>query len=79
MKIEKCVIELANGRFAKFEQESDTDIRVYSRRDFYNAEFLSEDYAETQFHDLVSQDCGWTYFGECIVPKAIRKVEIKLI
>ncbi|MEK4427727.1 MULTISPECIES: hypothetical protein [Paenibacillus] len=78
MKIKKCVIELANGRFAKFEQESDTDIKVYSR-DFYNAEFLSEDYAETQFYDLVNQDCGWTYFGECIEPKEIRKVEIELI
>lgn len=79
MKIEKYVIELANGRFARFEQESDTEIRVYSHRDFYNAEFLSEDFAETQFYDLTNQDCGWTYFGECIKPTAIRKVEIELI
>lgn len=78
MRVEKYLIELTNGEFASFIQESDTDILVVSTPNFYAAEFMSKDFAETQMHDLVNKDCGWNYYGDCLEPKAIRKIEIEL-
>ena len=51
---------------------------LYQLQTFIFAEFMSKDFAETQMHDLVNKDCGWNYYGDCLEPKAIRKIEIEL-
>ncbi|MHB0943358.1 hypothetical protein ACYCSU_17050 [Paenibacillus sp. ALE1] len=78
MKIERYVIELTNDKFARLEWESDRDIFVESTSNFFEAELMRKNDAESIFNDLMNDSDEWYFYGACITPKAIRKVEIEL-
>ncbi|GAB6989548.1 hypothetical protein [Paenibacillus pini] len=80
MKREYYVIELTNGEFASFHQETDTDLNVtsWSVEKIHNADFLDEETAKVIFDDLIHRNSSWEYYGECLEPEIIRKLEIQL-
>jgi|GEM_PF-5486649 len=81
MKVEKFLIELKNGEFVQFTQESDTDIHVGSFKQdyFYQAEKMEREFAEHMFNELMDENTSWDFYGDCLEPKAIRKIIVELI
>ncbi|WP_440110099.1 hypothetical protein [Paenibacillus sp. QZ-Y1] len=79
MKKELFVIELVNGEFASFIQESDVDNHVVSTPNYYHSKFMKEDFAKQAFNHLINKTDGWYYYGDCLEPKVIRKIIVELI
>jgi hypothetical protein len=80
MKKDYYVIELENGKFALFSQESSYEIAIcsWSIDKIHLASLMSEDDATEIFEELNDKESEWTYYGDCLVPKAIRKITLEL-
>lgn len=74
----KFVIELEDGNFARFDQHDSCDVHVIGG-DYSTADLLDEHQAYKVFHEMLSDSADWNYHGKCVVPEAVRQVEIKLI
>ena len=77
MEVERYIIELENGNFAKFEQENEGEIWVYDYRDFLMATNFHKEDAEEVFSEFLEGDYYWSFVSD-YRPKAIRKITATL-
>ena len=77
MEIERYIIELENGSFAKFEQGNKGKIWVHDYKDFLMATNFYKEDAEEVFNEFVGGDDYWN-FVSYYRPKTIRKITVTL-
>lgn len=74
----RYVIQLINGEFAFIQQIGENEIDVYSSKNFLEASILSKEDAEEIFNNMKNKSGGWSFYGECVEPKEVRKLGAKL-
>ncbi|MEX0596157.1 MAG: hypothetical protein WD512_06615 [Candidatus Paceibacterota bacterium] len=84
-KIEKYVIELENGNFAKFIYERDgngnnpdsNEIFVCDEKNFDDASLLDKKEADYFLNELIDNE-KWVFFGECLEVKSVNRVYLNM-
>lgn len=77
VSVERYIIQLEDGYFGAFEQVSSNDIEVLGLYNFSDATMFSKDRADRVFEEMNGNGI-WSYHGNCVKPKKIRKVKLAL-